>query len=321
MKHYSLVRAVALAAAFVSTLAASHAGVISEDFSSNPAARGWVGHGNTSLFTWNPAAQNLSVTWDSSKPNSLFALPLGLTLTTNDTFSAAFDLQLADAEVVNYFQLAAGFLNLTNVLAPGFSRGSGADSPNLVEFCYFPDSGFGGSLTGGLIDWTGTNWFTGGYAPGDLNTNDVFRVTLTYTNRMVRITVQRNGQPFITVPDTLPASGFLGFHVDRFSITSYSEAGQDPQWAGGILAHGSIDNVVVTVPPVVAQVSGAFENGAWKCRFQGRTGYNYRLERRTDVVDWTTVDGPVMGVAAEMSLTDAAPPAGQGLYRVQAQAQ
>src|SRR4051794_8858780 len=55
----------------------AHSAIISEDFSTSPFAHGWKANGDTNLFYWNAANQNLEVTWDSSRTNSFFHLPLG----------------------------------------------------------------------------------------------------------------------------------------------------------------------------------------------------------------------------------------------------
>src|SRR2546425_10251972 len=59
---------------------------ILETFDSNPATRGWHVFGDTNLFAWNAANQNLSVTWDSSRPNSYFYRAVGTILTRSDDF-------------------------------------------------------------------------------------------------------------------------------------------------------------------------------------------------------------------------------------------
>ena len=74
----------------------AEAATFSEDFSADPGTHGWKIHGNTNLFGWDAANQNLRVTWDSSQPNSYFYLLLGTILSRSDDFSLALDLQLED---------------------------------------------------------------------------------------------------------------------------------------------------------------------------------------------------------------------------------
>src|SRR5512144_519711 len=71
-------------------------GTFSEDFSSDPAQRGWVAVGDTNLFHWNVAERALEVTWDSSKSNSYYAHPLGGTIGRHNDFAVEFDLRLRD---------------------------------------------------------------------------------------------------------------------------------------------------------------------------------------------------------------------------------
>ena len=64
-------------ALFLTAACALHAAVISENFSTNPRARGWKNFGDTNLFRWNATNQNLEVTWDSARTNSFFQLHCG----------------------------------------------------------------------------------------------------------------------------------------------------------------------------------------------------------------------------------------------------
>src|SRR6266404_676626 len=77
-------------------LAAPLAGAASlhEDFSTDPASQGWRALGQSNLFHWSAADQNLGVTWDSSQPNSCFYHLLGTILNRNDDFGLALDLRL-----------------------------------------------------------------------------------------------------------------------------------------------------------------------------------------------------------------------------------
>src|SRR2546423_13545969 len=74
----------------------SEAATLQEDFSNNPAAHGWKKSGDPALFQWNTTDQNLGITWDSSRSNSYYYLPLGTVLAREDDFRLAFDLRLND---------------------------------------------------------------------------------------------------------------------------------------------------------------------------------------------------------------------------------
>ena len=132
-------RALALAGMFAAVCHASTAATIHEDFSTDPAAQGWSVFGDTRLFRWSAINQNLEVTWDSSKPNSYFYIPIGTVLTRNDDFAFEFDLQLSDIGTGNMpgpFELGIGFLNLAAATNASFQRA--VYSPNLAEFDYYP---------------------------------------------------------------------------------------------------------------------------------------------------------------------------------------
>jgi hypothetical protein len=123
--------------------------VIAEDFAIDPSQDGWRMAGNTNLFRWNPTNQDLDVTWDSSQPNSHFYHPLGTILSRQDDFTVAFDLRLddigpgPDTNKASTFPISIGFLNLDEATQTNFLRGTGNNSPDLAEFAYFWDSGFG----------------------------------------------------------------------------------------------------------------------------------------------------------------------------------
>src|SRR5208283_2489182 len=117
----------AIASLFVLSMACVNANTIVERFTTDPALDGWQVFGDTNLFQWDSANQNLAVTWDSSQPNSYFYHPLGLTLTTNDSFCVLFDLQVSDATAWGYGnEVAVGLLHFSDATNADFSR---ANSP------------------------------------------------------------------------------------------------------------------------------------------------------------------------------------------------
>src|SRR6185436_5117378 len=117
----------------------SRATTLVENFSTDPLAHGWAVTGKTNLFHWNATNQNLEVTWDSSQTNSYFCHAFGTRLTKASDFMLGFNLRLNDiAGGVNPgkpfpFQISLGLLQLTQATNGGFIRGSGYESPNLVE--------------------------------------------------------------------------------------------------------------------------------------------------------------------------------------------
>lgn len=270
-----------------------------EDFSADPLARGWQAFGQTNLFRWNTTNQNLEVTWDSSKSNSYFHRALGTILSKTDDFSFSFNLRLADIAVgVNTnkpftFQIAVGFINLSAATRSGFLRGTGTDSPNLVEFDYFPDSGFGATVSPTII--SSNNQFASSFTfPLELTTNDLFSINMVYSasNQTLVTTMTRNpdGSGFGPIKEAKLEASFTDFRLDQFAISSYSDAGQDPQFAGSILAHAMVDNISITVPePPVTQIVGRLLSGVWRVEFPSRASWLYTLQRTSDFVSWTDV--------------------------------
>ena len=298
-----------------------------ENFAANPLFNGWKIHGAADLFHWNSSNQNLEVIWDSAWPNSFFYRALGTVLTKSDDFSVAFDLKFQDIQVgVNpgrpfTFQAAVGFLNLAQATSTNFARGTGinlASGPrNVVEFDYFPDSGFGATISPTIIS-SNNQFATTFNFPLELTTNDRFRVVLRYTatNQTLATDIQRNGQPFNSIKDVILDSGFPDFRADTIAVSSYSEGGAD----GSILAHGTVDDFQIITPgPPLAGIAGAFTNGFWQVQFLTRTNWFYTLERTTNFESWTTVSPRHTGTGKYVFLQDAAAPNDRAFYRVKAE--
>jgi hypothetical protein len=317
----------ALAGALVLFTAAAHAGTVRESFAADPLQNGWRTHGDANLFQWDATNQVLRVTWDSSKTNSYFYYPLGTILDREDNFNVAFDLRLDDigpGAHTNTFQIAVGLLNLGEAAGTNFLRGTGYNSPDLVEFDYFWNSGFGATVWPTMIDTnSGFNYTgSGDYGLWALTNGDWHHLEMNYTaSNQTLVTAVTNLANHSGLLLTQPlVSSFPDFRVTALSISSYSEAGQDPAYAGSVLAHGAIDNVVATVPPPPIQnLTGGFTNGRWTMQFIERTNWLYTLERSADFRSWTPVSPTAAGVAGAGVLSDTNPPAGNVFYRVRAQ--
>ena len=314
-----------VAGLFIVTVILCRADVLQEDFSSDPAGRGWRAFGQTNLFHWNSTNQNLEVTWDSSQTNSYFCQSLGTILAAQDDFGLAFDLLLTNVLVgVNTnkpytFELAVGFLNLAQATGPNFLRGAGAGTPDFIEFDYFPDDGSGPSLDATLSDTNSTLGFYWVNLPLELN--KTYRVNLNYasSNQTIQAWLSLSNAPFAMLTNSYVSSGFTDFRLDHVAVCSYSDVGQDPTYSGSLLADGIIDNIVVTLPPPpVSAVRGSFKNGAWEVQFVSRTNWLYTLERTVDFQTWATVSATQAGNGTNQVLQDAAPPAHGGFYRVRA---
>jgi len=297
-----------------------------EDFAANPATRNWRAFGEAALFGWNSTNQNLEVSWDSSRPSSYFAWPLSTVLSRGDDFSFVFDLRLDDITIGTTtgkpftFQLAIGFLNLAEATATNFLRGTGTDSPDLAEFDYFPDSGFGATVSPTII--SSNVQFAYSFNLLALTAHDWFHVVMSYTasNQTLVTSMTRNGTAFGPIQDVTLGTNFTDFRADHFALSSYSDAGQDPQFAGSILAHGVVDNIVITVPdPAVPDLAGAIVAGSWRVDFTGRTNWLYTLERTEDFQSWSAAAPVIRGVKGRLTLTDTNATAANAYYRVRAE--
>ena len=310
---------------------AAAAGIM-EDFATDPGQRGWRVFGDSSLFQWNQTNQNLEVTWDSSRSNSFFYLPLGTVLTKSDDFSFSFDLRLFDIRVgstagkSNEFEIAVGLLNYNSATNSKAFRGAGVSATygvrNVVEFDYFPDAGFGDTFATTVISSNNVFAYQHNF-PLTLSLGDTFRITMAYTasNQVLRTFATQNGLPFSPLGDV-----FLGatpdFRVDTFSVISYSDAIQagSPVYYGSVLAHGAVDNVQTVTPAPPLSKLQLWESGSgWAAEFMSLTNWTYVLEGSADLRSWAPASGPAYGNGGTLQLTDTNAPARKMFYRVQAE--
>jgi hypothetical protein len=299
---------------------------VTETFGSAPAARGWLAAGEVALFEWDPAGGRLSANWDSARTNSYFYRPLGTILTRRDDFGLGFDLRLDDiapgttAGKPFTFEIAVGFVNLAQALGPRYLRGTGLDSPNLVEFDYFPDSGFGATVSPTMISRT-MQFATSFNAPVVLEPGYDYRVEMSYSagEQTLQTTLTRDGAPYEPIRSVVLGADFGDFRVDAVAVCSYSDAGQDPAWGGSVRAQGWIDNLVVVVPePPIAGYTGRWVEGAWQAGFTGRPDWVYVLEASSDLAAWTPVASVAPASEGPQTLIDPGPARGFRFYRLRA---
>jgi hypothetical protein len=314
------IRSLALAGLFALVAVHCDAGTITESFFTDPLQNGWQTFGDANLFHWNSTNQNLDVTWNSTNQNSYFYKPLGTILTRDDDFSLSFDLQLNDAVAFNYGQeLAVGLFNLTDATNVNFSR-AGGNSPNLFELDYFPDTGFGDSIDATLIDTNvGFTDFYFAYDNKSLLPGITYQITLVHAAGTTNLTGQvlTNGVLYTSLPFTY-AGPITDFRIDTLSISSY----QDDGFGDSILAHGVVDNFVITLPPPPVQnLIGFFTNSTWQVEFTSRTNWYYNLERSTNLLSWSSVSDPVESTGTNMIFMDLNPPSNKAFYRINAERQ
>jgi hypothetical protein len=328
-------KSAAIAVLFFLSMSATFATSLSEDFQIDPLTKGWKIFGDTDLFQWDSTNRNLAVTWDSSRRNSYFYQPLAAGLTSKDDFSLSFDLRMtdfkggSDPQMPGPFSLSIGLLKRAEAMQESFLRGTGYTSPDLVEFDFFPDPGgdwvYGPSLTEIMVDQTGFNWAYGTEVDG-LTVDEPYRISLNHAaNSSLVMTITRTGAPFGSVVTTSVNTNFTDFYVDTISISSYSQAGQDTNsyggvvYAGSILAHGTVDNIVMVLPdPAISALKGFYKDGTWETQFTGLANWNYALERSSDFQTWTEVSSLVAGVNGTMTLLDTNEVANRSFYKIRA---
>lgn len=329
----NICRQIFLATVLLLLVRSATAETFTENFTVDPLAVGWKRFGDTNLFAWNATNQNLEVTWDSSHTNSFFYHPLGNVLAKSDDFSFAFDLFFKDitggvsSNKTGPFQIVLGFFNFVQATNPAFRRGVTSTTRNLVEFDYFPTGyypDFGNvKTTISPVLISSNRQFAYNFTVDlPMTTNDWFHVELHYTatNRTLATTMTRNGAPFGPINPVTLGGSFSDFRVDTFSISSFSDVG-DP--FDSLLAHGIVDNVVITTPPPpVTNLTGDFTNQFWQVQFTSRTNWSYTLERSGDFVSWTTVSSSVTGNGGALGLSETNAPQGSAnFYRVNARRQ
>jgi hypothetical protein len=326
-----------IALTLLATSSLTHAAVIQENFTTDPLSHGWKTFGDTSLFQWNSTNQNLHVTWDSSQTNSYFYHPLGTILATNEDFSLEFDLRLNDIgpgpDGIFSFELAIGFLNIGQASGTNFLRGyagipgSGTGAPNLAEFAYFWDSGFGATVWPTLTDTNNYLYTANGtystnvFVIRELSLADWYHVTMTYTasNRTLitrAVNAEHTDEILVVTPLDLDST-FSDFRPDAISISSYND---NDGFGGSVLANGEVDNFVVTIPdPPLQAISGTLTNQAWQVQFASSSNWLYTLERTADFHAWTDVSTGVFGNGSTLSLPDTNAPLDNAFYRVRAE--
>src|ERR1051325_8781264 len=314
---------------------------VSQNFTSDPLQNGWHQFGNINLFHWNPANQNVEVTWDSREGNSFFYLPLGTSLTRNDDFSLEFDLLLNDIASgiepgkTGGLEIGFGFFDFVTATNPAFMRGSFGAVSNLVEFDYFPKGSFefGGqtfdvaaTTTPTLISTNSSDYAPTIFAPYimELPTNTVVHIQMSFTatNQTLVTLLTTNGSVMFAPPNVvLTDTNRTGFtaaadsRVDTFSITSYSSAGDD---FDSVLGHGIVDNVVLSYPLPIENLTGFLSNSVWQVSFSSRNNWTYTLERTTDFQSWLSVSPTVSGDGLVSHLEDSSPPPQRAFYRIRA---
>ncbi|MDP6893132.1 MAG: hypothetical protein QF731_08125, partial [Verrucomicrobiota bacterium] len=261
-----------------------------ETFDSDPMSRGWRIHGDKSLFVWDEDAKSLQVNWDSEKPNSFFYKPIGRVLTDADSFAFTFQITL-DLVKAGYlegkpytFEIALGLLNLTSAKEKNFIRGTGSDSPNLVEWDYFPDTGFGATVSPALA--SGNSQFSAGFTfPAELLIGKSYCVKLIFNaeERMLKAEMLENGKPWEKIADVKIGSDFSGFSVDVFSISSFSAKDSE----SSLFAIGTIDEIALSASNSLPRLFGMkIKDSEWQAKSFLLEPDKWKVERSNDMIQW-----------------------------------
>jgi len=303
------------------------AATFTEDFSSDPRQNGWQIFGDTNLFQCDSTNGNLDVTWDSSQTNSYFYHALGTILARDDSFHLSFDLTFQDYASGTTpgkpydFEAAIGFLNLANATQTNFSRGAGVNAiygpDNLVEFDFFPAFSTYQPTISQVVVSTNNAWRYNNSNQRDMTPGQSFHVDMDYNGmtRTLATIVTNNGVQYGTTQTILVPTNF-DFRVAAVSVNSYS----DQNATGSILAHGTVDNFAITIPPPPMQnLTGSFTNGVWQAQFLSRSNWLYTLQRSADFQSWTNVSSATPGNATNLFVQDTSPPADKAFYRINAQ--
>ena len=286
---------------------------ITEDFASDPSLNGWSVFGDTNLFQWDSTNHNLAVTWDSSQTNSYFYHRLNTTLAMNDDFSLEFDLTLQDASAESFgSELAVGFLRFADATSPAFLRTLGT-SPNVAEFDYFPPSMIDASVDATLIDSSNNFYF--GFNNVTLDPGVSYHIHISHAAGQPGLAgdVFTNGVLYASLTNTFP-SAIGDFQLDTIAVSSYQEDG----FGDTILAHGSLGNVVVTLPPLARHFGGEFTNDVWQTQFNTYTTAHYALQRSTNLFSWSDATDLVPGTGGSVTLSDTNAIADKAYYRLRA---
>ncbi|HEV2692820.1 MAG TPA: hypothetical protein VG347_07970 [Verrucomicrobiae bacterium] len=323
------------------TASVGHAVTFTENFTGDPSLDGWQVFGNTNLFQWNATNKNLVATWDSTQTNTYFYHPLGTTITKNDDFSVTFDLNLNDIASgvepgkTGPLQLGFEFLNFAGATNASFQRGNFGTVPNVAGFDYYTDGyyTFGSSVFPSAAATvpsfiSGVNSFD--YAPQDISifdnelpTGQVVHVSMSYTasNQTAIVSTSVNGVAIASLPPLAlnspngfgdPTDDFL---ADTFCVCSYSSVGDD---FDSVLAHGTVANLVVSVPPPAQNLGVTFTNGAWQVQFTDHLNWLYTLERTTNFSSWTGASIQAAGNGTSLTLSDTNAPSSAACYRIRA---
>lgn len=261
-----------------------------ETFDSDPLTKGWSVHGDKSLFEWDEDSESLRVKWDTERPSSFFYKPLGRVLTESNSFAFTFQITL-DSVKAGYlegkpytFQVALGLLNISSAIDKNFNRGTGSDSPNLVEWDYFPDTGFGATVSPAVA--SDKSEFSAGFTfPAELLIGKTYSIKLIYNSeeRVLKTEMLEDGKSWENIQTVEISSDFSGFFVDTFSISNFSAKDSE----SSLLAIGTVDEVALVTSDTLPKLFGVKINGSqWEAKSFLIEPEIWKVESSNDVLNW-----------------------------------
>ena len=127
---------------------------------------------------------------------------------------------------------------------------------------------------------------------------------------------QRSAGGCASCGHTERASEYFGdYHLDAFAVESYSDTGS----GGSLLAHGTIGNVVLVVPPPpITFLQPTLVNGVGQVQFASELNWNYVLQSSSDLQNWSAAGTLIPGTGGNLSLQDTNSVQHQQFYRVNA---
>ena len=128
-------------------------------------------------------------------------------------------------------------------------------------------------MTDTNVSKTNMNDFYFAYDSLPLNVGVTYHVRLTHiaVEPAIRGEVSAHGQIYTSLSNVF-AGPITDFRLDTLAISSYSAAGD--AYGDSLLAHGAVDNIIVTLPPPPVQgLTGAVSHGLWQVQFNERTNW------------------------------------------------
>ena len=193
-------------------------------------------------------------------------------------------------------------------------RGTGTDSPNLVEWDYFPDTGFGATVSPALA--SSKSEFSAGFTfPAELTKGKVYTVRMGYdgSTGVLKTEMLEEGKPWKTIAEVKRKNAHAGFLVDTFSISNFTAKGSE----SSLFATGTIDELAIaTSRSGPSFVDVHLDEGQWRARAFVVAPDDWQLQRSGDLRDWKSLDAVQKPSQFFLRFTDPEPVGRNQFYRI-----